>query len=157
LTRLDGPPRAYALAIKLLSLRPRSEKELFQRLEGRFGREEADATLSRLKKEGYLDDLSFAGWWISQRTNFKPMGGIRLRQELLQHGVAPDVVKEALGLLAPGSELAAALEVARRKLPHLAGDRVEQRLGLFLARRGFGRSVIDSVLRTLREQDGDFY
>jgi len=154
---LTGAEEAYALGIKLLSFRPRSERELFSRLEGRFGREVASITVRRLKQEGYVDDLSFAGWWVAQRAAFKPMGRLRLKQELVLHGVDPGTAGEALAGFGLEAEAAAALEAARRKLPALAGERQYLRLAHFLARRGFPRAVIDEVVKALRGQGDDFY
>lgn len=156
MTRLEAP-RPYEAAIKLLSLRPRSEQELFRRLEKRFGAREAGDAMLRLREEGYVDDLSFAGWWISQRMTFKPMGRIRLRHELIEHGVSGGVIAEALEMFTVSCETDAAMTVARKKLPFMTGERIPARLALFLSRRGFNSSVISCVLRSLREGDGDFY
>ncbi|MDA8336645.1 MAG: regulatory protein RecX [Peptococcaceae bacterium] len=154
---MTGGEGAYALGIKLLSLRPRSEWELLRRMEGRFGRDGAAAALGRLKREGYVDDGSFARWWIDQRVTFKPTGSLRLRQELLQHGLDPGLVRDVLGTFTLAAETEAALAAARKKLSSPAGEPDDRRLSLFLARRGFPRAVIDTVLGALRGQDCDFY
>ena len=59
---------ALESAVRLLSYRPRSERELSDRL-GRkgFARPAIDAALERLRELGYVDDAAFARSWTESR------------------------------------------------------------------------------------------
>src|SRR4030043_151893 len=65
LQQLDRQERALQYTLRLLSRRPRSERELRLALQ-RIGLGEADteAVMERLRQGGWLEDLAFAQAWI---------------------------------------------------------------------------------------------
>ena len=72
--------KAKNAALRLLSYRSRSEKEVQRRLEGRFTKEAVERTLSDLRRQGLLDDAAFAKEWREQRERFRPRGPAVIRQ-----------------------------------------------------------------------------
>src|SRR3990172_8917023 len=68
LTRKDTLERARDFSLRLLSYRPRSEKEVRERL-GRHGfpPETVEETIARLKDQGLLDEGAFARFWKEGR------------------------------------------------------------------------------------------
>src|SRR5207237_2338701 len=85
--------RVYESAIRFLSYRPRSAREVEMRLRKKGYSAETIATvLERLRQRGYVDDLEFARFWVGNRMTFSPRGPRLLRSELRQKGVPQDVV-----------------------------------------------------------------
>jgi len=154
---------ALEAALRLLSLRPRTERDLRERLERRRGyRPEAvDAAVSRMRELGYINDAAYAKLYVETR-QASPRSKRALTFELGRKGVHRDHTDVALE---DYDDVEAAYAAAQRKLRSLAAaDRVtfERRLGNFLASRGFGFGVARSTIqRCWRErsevdsEDGD--
>lgn len=133
--------RAYRRAVRYLRPRPRSRRELAQRL-GRYGygAPVVDAVVERLSSQGLLDDDAFAAAWIRDRVALKPKGRRVLRLELAARGVAPERVEAALAANLPDTEEALARRALtpRREVWRAKGERRGRRAAFaFLIRRGF--------------------
>jgi regulatory protein len=171
--------RVYDSALRFLSYRPRSEREVELRLRKKgYAPEQIATILERLRQRGYLDDLEFARFWVGNRQSFSPRGPRLLRSELRQKGVSQEVVDAVLqeqsdaqaeaeqeaeevaaawGTSASdeptaGSDLANALALARKKwraYGSLDPQTARRRLTGFLMRRGYNYDTVDSVIRRL--------
>jgi regulatory protein len=153
----DEVARATDAALVFLAYRPRSEREVRDRLRrGSFSAETIEAVLGRLHEWRYLDDADFARRWVENRASQRPRGRRLLQQELRQKGIDAETAREAIDE-ADLDEITAATELARRRLPAYAGDEpaaVRRRLSSYLARRGYGYDVIRVALeRALGEAD----
>lgn len=140
--------RGLATALRLLSLRPRSEAEVVARLRRFLKAEVVEEVLAHLRQKGLVDDLGFARFWRENREGFSPRGKRLLQQELRQKGVSLEVVAQALEGL---DEEENALRAARRQRPR-PGEPPEdfrRRLGNFLLRRGFSYEVSRRVTKDL--------
>ncbi|MCU0606877.1 MAG: recombination regulator RecX [Candidatus Edwardsbacteria bacterium] len=149
-------PSAREYALRLLAIRPRTVRELRDKLARRGHAPGAVAALlADLSAIGLLDDARFAKMWIEGRAALKPMGQARLRAELSAKGVDRGLVDEALaGLRDELDEPAAALKLAQRKARawrDLAPEARERRISGFLGRRGYSGGVISATLKKLRK------
>ena len=153
----DQASRATEAALVFLSYRPRTEKEVRDRLRrGGYDPEAIDHAISRLQDWRYLDDVDFARRWVENRTTHRPRGKRLLQQELRRKGVDSETAREVIAEVEL-DETAAAEALARRRLPAYAGDdpaTVRRRLAGYLARRGYDYDVIRIALeRALGEED----
>ena len=144
--------KAKNAALRLLSYRSRSEKEVQRRLAGRFTQDAVDRTLSDLRSQGLLDDAAFAKEWREQRERFRPRGPAVIRQVLRKLGVDREVIREALsGLDSSANAYQAGSKYASKLSVDNAGD-FRRKLGGFLHRRGFEGDVLgQTVERIWRE------
>ncbi len=143
-------------AFKYLSFRPRSEKEVRDKLKMKKAPSEIiDKIITQLVNLKFLDDEKFAQWWIEQRTQFSPRGERVLKLELRQKGISQDVIESALQNTEDivKDDLESAKKLVRKKLDrykHLSRQKLYQKLGAYLARRGFDwqtiKKSIDSEL-----------
>jgi regulatory protein len=155
----DQASRATEAALVFLSYRPRTEKEVRDRLRrGGYDQDAIDHTITRLHEWRYLDDVDFARRWVENRTAHRPRGKRMLQQELRRKGVNAETAREVISE-AELDETGAAEALARRRLPAYAGDdpaAIRRRLGGYLARRGYDYDVIRVALeRALGEVEGD--
>jgi regulatory protein len=185
LNHLEEEQAAYEQALAFLSYRPRSAREVEQRLRKKgHDPEQIERAIARLKRHGLVNDLEFSRFWVNNRMAFNPRGPRLLRSELRQKGVPAEVVDEVLqeqseqqaeaeeraqqvttnyGLEddepAAGTDLANALALARKRMRSYAGldpMTARRRLSGFLARRGYDYGTVDQVFRRLlAEQDGE--
>ncbi|MGB2896251.1 MAG: RecX family transcriptional regulator [Anaerolineales bacterium] len=146
----DEEQRAYERALRYLSRRPHSEKEIADKLSrNRIEIDVQKRVLKRLRDASLVDDVEFARVWVENRQIFRPRSGRMLKSELRGKGVSQEVIEAALEGL---DEAEAALTVAR-KASKRYGDLTEEasnrRLREFLARRGFSYELISSTLSIL--------
>ena len=155
----DEASRATEAALVFLGYRPRSEKEVRDRLRrGGYEQDAIEHAIARLHEWRYLDDADFARRWVENRTAHRPRGRRLLQQELRHKGIDGEIARDAIDD-AELDEPGAAEALARRRLPSYAGDEpaaIRRRLGAYLARRGYGYDVIRVALdRALGEADDD--
>lgn len=142
-------------ALRLLSVRPRSRRELRDRLlRAGFGPDEVEEELGRLEAVGLLDDERFARAVAEQQLLRRGAGARGALAALAARGVDRSTAESALTEVAaaegvPGEEdraLALALERVDR-LGGLPAERAYGRLVAFLLRRGHTPEVAREAAR----------
>ena len=145
--------KAKNAALRLLSYRSRSEKEVSLRLQGRFTEDAIDRTVAALHDQGLLNDMSFARDWRENRERFKPRGAAIIRLELRKLGVDNAIILETLSDFDDSSNAYQAGSKYAAKLPLDDRSVFKRKLGGFLHRRGFHGEVlgltIDRIWREL--------
>lgn len=163
---MDLFEKYYNKALRFLSFRPRSEKEVRENLNKKsrsqrtkteqVAQQVIDQVIDKLKQQKFLGDEEFAKWWIEQRTKFSPRGLRLIKMELKNKGVDHEIIEKSIYDLrfTINDDLERAKELARRKLSRyktLNKQDLYQKLGGFLARRGFDwdtiKQSIDEVIR----------
>ncbi len=142
--RRSGAPKhpldCHERALRLLSVRPRSRRELEIRLlRAGFETEEVAVELERLEAVGLIDDAAFARSVVQHEVVVRRAGRRAVVASLGAKGVDRGIIDEALGELPPGEE-ARALELARSRAARMATsppDKAFRRLVGFLVRRGY--------------------
>jgi len=144
---IDAQEVAYQRALKFISYRPRSEAEVRKNLKKHDIPEEVvTEVIVRLRRSGLVDDEQFAHAWVENRSTFRPRGRRALAAELRQKGVDDEAIDEVLrGLDEDSLAYQAALKQSR-KYGDLEWQAFRQKLGAFLARRGFSYEVAKSVI-----------
>lgn len=147
--------RAWNAALRLLESRPRTEREIRDRLRRKeFLPQQIDAVVTRLRELNLLDDSQFARLWVANRQNVSPRGAQALRQELRAKGVDREIADEVIAEQTDeDSERAACEAVARKAVRRYADspDRTtfQRKLGGYLQRRGFRFETIKPILEQL--------
>ncbi len=159
----SGPPAdpvavAREIALRQLAGRARTRAELEKALAARGVPSEASSeVLERFEELRLIDDAGFARAWAEGQQRRLKSTRV-LAQELRTKGVDPETVAEALDELEPDADYRAALALARKKAPAMAGldRRVRyRRLAGALARRGFASGVVHRVLSEVTGDEGD--
>lgn len=157
LTEEDERERAYNLALRYLGYRARSFAEMERYLKGkRFSPSCRTETLTRLMDNRFLNDKDFTDMWVESRKRVNPKGSYALRQELLEKGVAEDLIDENLGGY---NETDAACDAVKKKLGlwrTLSPDDLRKKIYGFLSQRGFSYETTREITdRALSMQRGD--
>ncbi len=156
----DQRRAALETAAAMLARRPRSERDVRQRLTQRgFGTDLVDETILRLRELKLLDDAEFARTWTEHRDRSSPRGKRLIVQELRAAGVAVPTAVEAASQV---SEDEAAYRVAEKKARAFTScdyRSFRDKLGSHLQRRGFGweiaRATVERCWRERELADGD--
>ena len=154
LKKQDQQGGLYDQALRFLSYRPRSEKEVrdyLQKKGGPIGTTEG--IISELKKQDLIDDRAFTEWWLEQRKTFRPRGKFALMMELKQKGIDEELIKDALERLIDEASLVKRLIEKRAKnYKNLDQRSFRRKMIGFLARRGFNWPIIQKVLEEMKEK-----
>ncbi len=150
---------AKEIAYKFLSSRPRTQKEIEERLRQKgFDENIISRAVEEIKNYGFINDIEYARSFVFDRFRSKTLGKFALKQALLAKGVSNEVVEQVLlereNVV---DEFEIALDLANQKLKQIKTskkkkrDKSEQKRKIyeFLARRGFDWAVINSVIRKI--------
>ncbi|MEN4100076.1 MAG: RecX family transcriptional regulator [Anaerolineaceae bacterium] len=147
----DTAEVAFQTALKHLSYRPRSEAEVRQKLSSSgYAETVIEAVITRLQDSKLIHDAQFAQLWVENRSAFRPRSQKLLKMELKQKGIHDDTIETALADANNDGELA--YQAAVRRVSRYAGldwQQFRQKLGGFLARRGFSYGTIAPIVRSL--------
>lgn len=168
LQQKDIKNKLYNLALRFLSYRPRSEKEIrdyllkkIRKIHGhrvaswQIGansgdRKTVEPIIDKLKLQDLANDAEFARWWLNQRQSFRPKGAFILKQELRQKGVDNSLIAQLIDdLITPEAEQKMARKLVGERLKtlkRLSFWELRQKLFQFLAYRGFANTTIKLTL-----------
>lgn len=152
--------KLYTKALEYTMLRPHSSREMRDylwrktqaskyksrtgELKERAGVSQAiaDRVYDRLVEKGYINDETFARWWVENRNQRKGTSMRKLRAELQAKGVAGVLVDAVLSETSrsDGDELTKIIAKKRTKYND------DQKLMAYLARQGFGYDDIKAAL-----------
>ncbi|HUQ85292.1 MAG TPA: regulatory protein RecX [Candidatus Limnocylindrales bacterium] len=140
-------------SLRFLSYRPRTEKEIRDKLATKNAPQEViENIVIKLKEHKFLNDEDFAKRFIEQRLRFKPKSLRIIKLELKQKGISHEIIEQAVVNLQNGndseatnSDLESAKKIVEQKMPRYQGlpkQEIYNKLGSFLARRGFNWDII---------------
>jgi len=154
---------AKGVALRFLSTRPRTEREIRDKLrEKEFADGEIARTIDELKTANLLNDQEFARMYIRDALALKPLGRIVLRHKLLLLGVDKSTTDQALEEAFAHVDLhALVLQAAREFLRRTRtsrrkedGRKLRARLTSYLLRRGYPWDVAGPIVKSLTGTDG---
>jgi len=159
---MDEFEKNYNRALRFLSYRPRSEKEIKdyflkinkQKSINKTTDEMIEAVVEKLKKYRFLNDEEFARIWVTQRTKIKPRAWRVIQFELKQKGISEEIIQS---LRFPDKQeefkiqddLESAKILVQRKIERyksLTKQEIYQKLGRFLAGKGFSWDTIKKAI-----------
>lgn len=143
--------RTKLKALKLLSVRARSKKELDERLKKTgFSQAAVSATLDDLQRLDLINDLKFAVMFARSKMIQKPQGKLALSLELKKKGIEEPDIKTAIDAAYENtseSEVALSLAVKKkRQCKNVTKVRARKRVSDYLLRRGFQFEVVHDIM-----------
>jgi regulatory protein len=150
----------YLKAVHFLKFRQRSVKEMREYLKKKNASDEViDRVIAMLSEQKFLNDREFARAWIENRARFRPKGRRIVELELKQKGISKDIIGEVMAE-EPTEDVPDETEQLRRlveqrlpKYKHLERFEVYQKLGAFLARRGYTWDHIKRAIDAVYEKE----
>lgn len=159
--RLNNNLSAYDIAIKYLSNRLRSIKEVREHLKKKeIDKEVIDEIINKLKDQKYLDDRVYAKAFINDQINFSNSGPYKIRRELESNGVYSSIIdecmdvytndleREKLGKLVPKY-----INTIRNKSYSMMKNKVLNHFNDL----GFNKSIVLDILEDIPYDDSDSY
>lgn len=153
---MDQFEKFYNKALKFLSYRPRSEKEIRDKLlQKKAPQDLIEKIVAKLKEKKFINDEEFAKLWIESRQRSSPRSLRLVRMELKQKGVTEEQIESGIKNQESGikTDLEQARRLVEKRLPRYKGldkQKMYEKLGRYLASKGFGwetiKQSIDEVL-----------
>ncbi len=138
---------AFMQALHFLDYRPRSRAEVRRNLEKHSVPSEViNDVFKRLERSGLVNDERFAKDWVENRSEFRPRSRRALASELHLRGLSDTAIKKALEGLNEETMAYQAAAKQSRRYEGLSVRDFNNKLGSFLARRGFSYEVIKQVV-----------
>lgn len=142
--RSSGP--ALAAAVKLLSVKRLTKAKLMEKLGHRgYAPEAIRDAVEECERRKYVDDRSFAQLYVRSLLDRRPVGRLKILQDLVRNGIDPDLASEILHDVDKDED-----ERIDRALMRLEASRPQDgygQLGRRLERQGFGAPAIARALR----------
>lgn len=146
-------PEAKGYALKLLSYRSRSKRELLQRLKEKgFDSEEIERAIACLEDAGFIKDEELAHGLFQNALERKYLGRKGIKMLLLRRGIRKELINETLSNLTEEMEQESAKRLVEKKLRTLKAcpeEIIRQKLWRMLERRGFSPDVINYVIKSI--------
>ncbi len=153
--------KAQQKALRLLSLRSRSKKEMESRLRDKgFGESVVGKVIEKLSGLRYIDDDAFAQEWARDLAVNRLYGDRRIERSLGEKGIPREIIRRAIAEVRkefPEEEaLAVLLKKKLKNRPVAELDRKEKnRLARSLIGKGLPAGKIFEVLRNKEEEIDD--
>jgi len=144
----------YDYAVKALGRHMRTEAELRRLMSARAepgerGEAAVRAAIARLKDHGYLNDAAYAETFARLRQENEKLGARRVRQDLQQKGIRPELINETVEARYGGAneEALAREHLERKRIGKPTNEKETARVVRRLAAAGFSTGTIYKVLR----------
>lgn len=145
----DNRQLAFNFALRYLSLRSRSTKEVFDYLVRKhFTEASINPALQKLTEMKFLNDDNFAEMWVESRQKYKHRSKLILKQELRQKGINSTTIDKTLNEAQDDFEIAkAAYDKKKKTIGHLPPEEFRKKMGGFLSRRGYSWEIISKLIK----------
>jgi regulatory protein len=150
----DSRAEAKTYALKLLSYRSRSRKEMVDKLKRKgFSATLSKSTINFLEGAGLMDDKALASELFSFSTENKHLGKRGIRMFMTERGISKELIDKILSKHSFEMEEKAAKELLDNKLRTLQdypNNVIKRRIWSMLQRRGFSFDVMNRVIRLIK-------
>lgn len=157
---LENFNKYYDKALRFLSFRPRSEKEIRDYFKKKKVEESLiSKIINKLKDYNFLNDEEFTKWWIEQRTKFKPRSLRLIKIELRQKGISDEIIDFVMSnfkcQISNDKELAKKLvEKKLIKYKNLPKEVVFRKISQILISKGFSYEIVKETFKSFYSNSG---
>ncbi len=143
----------YYCALQSLKSRFKSEYDVYNLLlKKSYPNDLVDLAIEKLIVQGYLDDSSFAKAYINNQIVTTNKGPNKIRKELLDHHVDPNIINEQIALFSEEEQLEKITKLANRlnnSNRSKGGSVLKNKIFNYLVNYGYDISLIQDVLNSL--------
>lgn len=110
--------------------------------------------VQQLKEGGFINDKRFAFLFVRSKMNQNHWGCIKIRYELLSHGIPAEIIEEALKEIDEADYLALITKLAKEKEKSIKDQDPyirKQKILAFLSSKGFEPNLILDCLKLIKQ------
>lgn len=152
--------KVYNTALRLLGVRPRTSKEIRNKLKDKaFENIWIEWTIDKLKNDGYINHQSYAIQFTEEAIQLKKKGIAWIRYELKQKGIEEEYINNAINQIDETIEMNAIQYIANKKWEQLIRKNeihiAKYKLKTYLQSRGYASSIINTALLKIKDVNED--
>lgn len=155
----DQIQQAYNTALRYLSYRKRSEKEIRQQLQDKdFSTYIITETIQRLRENRYVDDEDFAESYVLTAIKTSDKGIQLIRRELENKGIAKEIIEEKISRYSDKLQLEKAVDLAEKYInrkKHVSLKQLQFQLKSTLQRKGYPFAIIEEAVAQVFQRIDD--
>lgn len=153
--------KSYNRALRLLSIKSRTEYELRKKLlEQDYDKEIIDQVITRMKDLGYVNDAEYTKMWVEEAKRMKPSGRKKLVMGLCNKGIDPKLANEAVDDCNL-DDFETATEILNRRFRgkehSLRDDRDYGKMYRYLIYKGIGYGAASKAIKLFFKDNTDNY
>lgn len=149
---LSNERRAKEKALRLISYRDHSKKELIEKVRRTADEDSANKAVDRMEELGLVDDERFARRYAEQLITSKHMSGRGAVIALSQKGIERELAEQIIEELAPDPREHIRI-IIEKKYRNISDEKIKRRAVAALQRLGYRWDDIRSVLSEYEEDD----
>lgn len=148
--------KVYSSALRILSRRSHSVRELITKLKQKKYKENAiDRVIDRLVDLEYLNDEKFAKEYFDYAIERKKIGSIKIMCELKKRGVSSEFIKMLITddngeAFKKNATLLAEKKMNTLNIDKLGKEKIRQKLYSYLQQKGYETDIIYDVLNSMK-------
>lgn len=152
----DTIQKAYNLALRYLSFRMRTKKEMEDYLlKKEINISVIQKVIQKLLDDNLLNDEQFANFYVTSRINTTTKGPNLVKNELIEKGISIQIADNAVQAYSLEIQYEKAMKIANKRINRASSHSFKkqlQQLQAHLIRNGFSQSVIDTILEEISEE-----
>ena len=135
-------------ALNIISYRPRTKKELKDKMKDKFNEDSIDSVIDRMEESGLLNDEEYAKNYAYHLYQNKGYAVKRIKYELMHKGIDSEIISNVLENEDFEEELNLEKIIEKKNMRNIQDDKEKRRVLSYLQRLGYSWDKINSVLRS---------
>jgi regulatory protein len=149
ITEYNDKLEAYYKALKYITKKLRTEKEIYKYLDKAYNKDIILETIDRLKKMGYLNKDLYLKSYLSDQVHMTLNGPNKIRKDLSGLGYAEDEFEEEISNIGDDVWLSKIEKIVNRKINfnrNLGNNKLKEKLVYDLGKMGYYKWMIEDVI-----------
>lgn len=149
ITEYNDKLEAYYKALKYITKKLRTEKEIYKYLDKAYNKDIILETIDRLKKMGYLNKDLYLKSYLSDQVHMTLNGPNKIRKDLSSLGYAEDEFEEEISNIGDDIWLSKIEKIVNRKINsnrNLGNNKLKEKLVYDLGNMGYYKWMIEEVI-----------
>lgn len=151
---------SYDLAIKYISKKARSEKEIREYLEkNNVNKCIIDNTISMIQKDGYINDKLYCEMFINDKINLSNDGPLKIKEELIKKGIDENTINSKIAIFDEDIQKDKIKKMALKQIKinkTKSNYFLKNKIISYLSNLGYSKQYIVSIINELKfENDKD--
>lgn len=149
ITEYNDRLEAYYKALKYISRKLRTEKEMVKYLEKEYSRSVVRETIERLKKDGYLDEKIYLKSYLSDQINLGSYGPNKIKKDLIKLGLNEEDVVEKLDSIDDDIWLGKIEKIVQKRIStnkSYGNNKLKEKILYDLSNQGYYKWMIEEVI-----------
>lgn len=133
-------------ALNIISYRPRTKKELKDKMKDKFNEDSIDSVINRMEESGLINDREYAKSYAYHLYQNKGYAIKRIKYELMHKGIDSEIISNVLENEEFDEELNLEKIIEKKNMRNIQDDKEKRRVLSYLQRLGYSWDKINSVL-----------